>query len=135
MSDILRAFFILLVGMSLTFFGIFLIWGLMVILKRIYKGNHVHVLVHSAFPTSTKLATVETKNLAVAASIAYALINQRTLQAASAAVSTLMAAQATGSSQKEQSLPAMSSWLVTHRLEQINLRNQIYNRKSRGEHS
>ena len=133
MSEITRAFFIMLAGMGLVFFGMFLIWGTMVLLERIFKDKPKKAVEESRL--SLKSPGENVKTLAAAAAVASAIAQQTAMKAASAAVGTLLVAYQRRPSRKVQGVPTTSVWLVSHRLEQINLTNQIHNRKTRGNHS
>lgn len=136
MTEISRALYILLVGMGLTFFGMLLVWGSMILLEKAFKNREEkkEEAIDMETRLNQKIPGINFKTNAAVAAVAIAVIQQRTMQAVSAAVSILIAAQGEGLSRKEKPAPIISSWLITHRQEQNNLRNQINNRKSRGEH-
>jgi Na+-transporting methylmalonyl-CoA/oxaloacetate decarboxylase gamma subunit len=130
-SVISRSLIITLVGMGLVFISILLLWGMMVLLVRVFHSkeeNKIEVVAEKATQPS------ETARIrAIVAAVGTALARQKMHQAVSVAVATLLSAQQSASIPIEQPSVSMSSWLVSHRLEQINLRNQLSNRKSRGE--
>jgi len=130
-SDITRALWITLAGMGLTFLGIFIIWGMMGLFVRwMREKDHKEEpeeieAVKSVIPTDLKL-----KSIAVATMVALTLALQK--QAAAAAVS--IALQTTqGSNLMQRSLEETHAWQLVHRMTQINLRNQSFNRTLRGE--
>ncbi len=131
MSAISRSLIITLVGMGLVFVGILLLWGMMVLLVRVFKSKEENK--GEVVPETAAQPAGTTRIRAVVAAVSFALARQRVQKAASVAVATLLAAQPGTSITVEQPSVSMSSWLVSHRLEQINLRNQLSNRKSRGE--
>ncbi len=131
MSAISRSLIITLIGMGLVFIGILLLWGMMALLVRVFKSKEENK--DEVVPESAAQPAGTARIRAVVAAVGIALGRQRVQQAASAAVATLLAAQPGTSILVEQPSVSMSSWLVSHRLEQINLRNQLSNRKSRGE--
>lgn len=131
MSNFTRTFFILLAGMSLTFFGMALLWGMMVLSERIFKKKPEKKAVKTS--VSKYDLKEESKTLAAVAAVASALALQENRKAASAAVATALTATYGISTPEEFLSVAMSSWVVSHRQEQNNLRNQIYIRKSRGD--
>ena len=131
MSAISRSLIITLIGMGLVFVGILLLWGMMVLLVRVFKSKEENK--DGMVPETAVQLTGNARIQVVAAAVGIALARQRVQQAASVAVAALLATQPGASMPVEQPSVSMSSWLVSHRLEQINLRNQLSNRKSRGE--
>lgn len=130
MSAISRSLIITLIGMGLVFVGILLLWGMMVLLVRVKSKEENK---DGMVPETAVQLTGNARIQVVAAAVGIALARQRVQQAASVAVAALLATQPGASMPVEQPSVSMSSWLVSHRLEQINLRNQLSNRKSRGE--
>jgi Na+-transporting methylmalonyl-CoA/oxaloacetate decarboxylase gamma subunit len=130
-SVISRSLIITLIGMGLVFISILLLWGMMALLVRVFHSkeeNKVEVVAEQAAQPA------ETARIrAIVAAVGTALARQKMHKAVSVAVATLLSAQQSASIPIEQPSVSMSSWLVSHRLEQINLRNQLSNRKSRGE--
>ncbi len=131
MSAISRSLIITLIGMGLVFVGILLLWGMMALLVRVFKSKEE--IKDEIVPDTAAQPAGTARIQAVAAAVGIALARQRVQQAASVAVAALLAAQPGAPMPVEQPSVSISSWLVSHRLEQINLRNQLSNRKSRGE--
>ena len=135
MSDISRTLLIMLAGMGLTFFGMTLLWGMMVLTERFFKEKPKPKAAKEII--SKYDTTGETNTLVAVAAVACALEIEKNKIAASAAVASLLARTGLPISRTTPSYVInsyeISSWVVSHRQEQINLRNQVNNRKSRGE--
>ncbi len=132
MSEITRALWITLVGMGLTFLGILIIWGMMILFVKWMpekgKKEEPETQPESATPIAT--SDIKIKSVAVATAVAKALNLRK--QAAVAAVSVALST-GTSSAQFQRPLEATHAWQVVHRMSQINARNQAFSRKPRGE--
>jgi Na+-transporting methylmalonyl-CoA/oxaloacetate decarboxylase gamma subunit len=130
-SAISRSLLITLIGMGLVFIGILLLWGMMILLVRIFKDREEKE--EEASPADPPILAGDIKIKVAAVAVSTALAQQNIQQAAAVAVATALAARQGKDISLELPYETMSSWLVAHRLEQINLRNHVFNRKSRGE--
>ncbi len=132
MSEITRALWITLVGMGLTFLGILAIWGMMILFVKWMREKGKKGKPESK-PVSAKTVTpggIRLKSIALATTVARALNLRK--QAAAAAVSVALSAS-TGGAQIQRPPDEPSAWQLVHRMSQINLRNQAFSRKPRGE--
>ena len=133
MSEISRALWITLVGMSLTFLGILIIWGMMPLFVCWFREKDTkeeperteNEIGEMVIPSDLKL-----KSIAVATAVTRALVLRK--QAAAAAVSVALSATS-GGTQNTKPLEETHAWQLVHRMTQINLRNQTFSRKPRGE--
>ena len=132
MSEITRALWITLVGMGLTFLGILIIWGMMILFVKWMreKENKEEPEIHLESSTEIAFSDLRLKSIAVSTAVAQALILRK--QAAAAAVSVALGS-GTSREQIQQSLEETHIWQLIHRMSQINARNQAFSRKPRGE--
>ncbi len=128
--EITQALLITAIGMGLVFLGILILWGMMALLVFIFRDRLpklVDVKQDASLPIKMKAAVA-----AVAVAKANAELRS---QAAAAAVATLLAAGSTAAMAIERPGTGASSWQIVHRMNQINLRNNAFTRKPRGNQS
>ncbi len=132
MSEINRALWITLVGMGLTFLGILVIWGMMVLFVKWMreKGKKEEPETQLEPGRTNTSDDLRLKSIAVATAIARSLTLRK--QAVAAAVSMALSAKTNGS-QIQKQLEETHAWQIVHRLSQITIRNQAFSRKPRGE--
>ncbi len=125
--EIIQALKITAIGMALVFLGIIILWGMMALLVAIFKTRSPKVK-----PAETNGGS-ELQKKAAAAAVAVAKAgSELRQQAAAAAVATLFAFSGSAAMTIERPGIAASPWQIVHRLDQINLRNQTFTRKPRG---
>jgi Na+-transporting methylmalonyl-CoA/oxaloacetate decarboxylase gamma subunit len=127
-NPIIQALEITGLGMGLVFLGILVLWAMMALLVRIFRDKE------ETKPEAEPVAESKPdfKQKATAAAVAVALgKNDFRLQAAAIAVSTAIAF-ATHPAAAEKPFALASAWQIVNRMNQINLRNQAFTRKSRG---
>jgi hypothetical protein len=116
--------------MGLTFLGILIIWGMMILfvkwMREKGEKEEPETQKESAIPIVT--SDIKIKSVAVATAVAKAL----NLRKQAAAVSVALSA-GTSSVQVQRPLEETRAWQVIHRMSQINARNQAFSRKPRGE--
>jgi Na+-transporting methylmalonyl-CoA/oxaloacetate decarboxylase gamma subunit len=129
-NPIIQALEITGIGMGLVFLGIFILWGMMALLVRIFREKEEKTEIEEKSEIPAKDLKV---NLRKIAAVAVAIAMNKTdlkRRAAAVAVSTVLALG--NSTQNEISTAQTSSWLIVNRMNQINLRNQSFTRKTRG---
>lgn len=117
------ALWITLIGMSLVFIAILLLWGLMELVVRLTVQKD-----------ETQTNSPEAEPAAVAAETPPAEDKTLKLRAAAAAVAYAISASkpSSGSPYAVPPTASGSAWQAVMRSYQLNLRGQIFNRKSRG---
>ena len=126
-NPIIQALEITGLGMGLVFVGILVLWAIMVLLVRIFRDKE------ETQPEEETVAESKPdfKQKAAAAALAVALSkNDFRRQAAAVAVSTAITFATHPAAEKLSALA--SAWQIVNRMNQINLRNQAFTRKSRG---
>jgi len=131
-SEITRALWITLIGMGLTFLGILIIWGMMILFVKWMRaeGNKEGPETHSGSDQEIVSSDLKLKSIAVATAVARVWALRR--QAVAAAVSIALN---TGARIEQIQKPKEEThaWRIVHRMSQINARNQAFSRKPRGE--
>jgi hypothetical protein len=130
-SEITRALWITLAGMGLTFMGILIIWGMMILFVKWMREKETKEESESQpeSPSPISASDQQLKSIAVATAVSQVLNLRK--QAAAAAVSIALSA---GISKVpvQRPLEETHAWQVVHRMSQINARNQAFSRKPRG---
>jgi Na+-transporting methylmalonyl-CoA/oxaloacetate decarboxylase gamma subunit len=128
MSEITRSLWITLVGMGLTFLGILVIWGMMVLFVKWMreKGKKEEPETQPGSGETIAPSDLRLKSIAVATAVARALTLRK--QAAATAVSVALSV-GTSSAQIQRPLEETRAWQLVHRMSQINARNQAFSRK------
>lgn len=114
MTVLSKALLMTALGMGLVFIGIVLLWGFMALMVRIFPNKEEEVKEEKQAPTLNDDG--EIKKQAAAAAVAVALALNR-------GAYTIPF---------EKSGAAISEWQSVTRSIQLNLRNQIFSRKTRG---
>ena len=125
--EIIQALKITAIGMGLVFLGILILWGIMALLVVVFKTRS------PKGKTTEANGGSEIQRKAAAAAVAVAKVgSELRQQAAAAAVATLLACSVSAATTNERPGTNASPWQIVHRLDQINLRNQSFTRKPRG---
>lgn len=127
-NPIIQALEITGIGMGLVFVGILVLWGLMALMVRVFREKESEP---EACESMVEVPPLELKKKAAAAAVAVAL-NTMDYRRQAAAAAVAAALEIFGQPVMEPPAPVASSWQIVNRLNQINLRNQSYTRKSRG---
>lgn len=126
-NPIIQALEITGIGMGLVFVGILALWAVMALLVHVFRDRGEK----KSKETPMEETVTDIRQKAAAAAVAVALsIQDLRPQAAAVAVATALAF----ASQPAAETPTIhaSSWQIVNRMTQINLRNQTFTRKSRG---
>lgn len=117
MSAITSALLITLVGMSLVFIAILILWGLMALMVHLTSGqakeNEMEILEPEPEPAEASGIEIKIRAAAAAAAIALAMEDGALLK-------------------NETNLSQSSSWLSVMRAHQLDLRTSLISRKQRG---
>jgi Na+-transporting methylmalonyl-CoA/oxaloacetate decarboxylase gamma subunit len=131
-SEITRALWITLVGMGLTFLGILIIWGMMILFVKWMPEKGKKEEPETQLESATPIPSSDLKQKSIAVATAVTRVLNLRKQAAAAAISVALSAS-TRSIQAQRPVEETHAWQVVHRMSQINARNQAFSRKPRGE--
>jgi Na+-transporting methylmalonyl-CoA/oxaloacetate decarboxylase gamma subunit len=126
--EIIQALEITAAGMGLVFLGILALWGIMALLVFLFKDR----LNKKETGVKTAAGSAQQKKAAAAAVAVARVGHELRQQAVAAAVATLLSYSTSPSMNLERPSTTASSWQIVHRLDQINLRNNTFTRKPRG---
>jgi Na+-transporting methylmalonyl-CoA/oxaloacetate decarboxylase gamma subunit len=126
--EIIQALEITAAGMGLVFLGILALWGMMALLVFLFKDRLNKKEAEGQLAVGSGL---QQKAAAAAVAVVRAGYELRQ-QTAAAAVATLLSCNTFSSMNLERPATTASSWQIVHRLDQINLRNNTFTRKPRG---
>lgn len=126
-NPILQALEITGIGMGLVFVGILALWAIMALLVHVFRDKGEKKPKEK--PEEEAIPDIKQKAAAAAVAVALSASDFRQ-QAAAVAVATALAFASQPA--VETSTAHVSSWQIVNRMTQINLRNQAFTRKSRG---
>jgi Na+-transporting methylmalonyl-CoA/oxaloacetate decarboxylase gamma subunit len=115
MNAITSALLITLVGMSLVFIAILILWGLMALMVRLTSGEAKEDEMEILEPEPVEAPGIEIK-----------------LRAAAAAAAIALAMEGGASLKNQTNFSQSSSWLSVMRAHQLDLRTSLISRKQRG---
>jgi len=129
-NPIIQALEITGIGMGLVFLGILILWGMMALLVWIFKDKRTSEHEEEIHEEDQPASKPDLKKVAAVAA-AVALSNKDLPRQAAASAVAVALSLASGAVQQLPATP-MSSWQIANRMTQINLRNQFFTRKPRG---
>jgi Na+-transporting methylmalonyl-CoA/oxaloacetate decarboxylase gamma subunit len=112
-----NALLITLIGMGLVFAAILLLWGLMILMVRLFRDKPES---EEKGEETEAIAAVETEEMA----------NDLKLRAAAAAAAVALALQHSGTALFSQPVITTSAWQTALRSASLNQRSQLFSRKS-----